>query len=352
LLRSISGRGGQLSVDAGREIIEVSVAVSQPDLDHALDVLGEVLLKSRFSPDDLERERQVILGQIQEREDEPADHTTDVFYQTVFAGHPLANLPTGTTEGVRALTIQQLRSYWATRLVGPNVIVGVVSGLSDQSVVERLGTALAEIPNGPVPAVNYGDPPPPTASTIEVPGGSDQAHVYIGVLVPGVTTSDRAPLRVMNAILGGRSSGRLFTEIRDRRGLAYSAWSALSQFNDTGAFVVYAATAPRTADQVAALLRSELEKVVETPISRAELQDAIDGEIGYGTLAVETSPSEAQRLTRDTIFGIPPREIQDAELRAVTPADVQRVARQYLQASRMTLVMTRPDGDDEPEPTP
>src|SRR4051812_2548774 len=107
LLRTISGRGGQLSVNAGREIVEVSVTVGLPDLDLALDVLNQIMLHSRFAPDDLERERDVIVTQIQEREDEPDDHASDVLYQTVFAGHPLSHLPTGSGEGIEGLTLDQ-----------------------------------------------------------------------------------------------------------------------------------------------------------------------------------------------------------------------------------------------------
>ena len=338
LLRTISGRGGQLSVVAGREIVEVSVAVSLPDLDHALDVLGDVVLRSRFDPDDLERERAVILGQIQEHEDEPEEHAGDVFYETVFAGHPLSNRPTGTLAGASALTVDELRAYWKERLVGPNVIVGVVSGLSDEAVVERLGAALGGIPDGPATASNYRDLPAPTMQTLRVPGGSDQAYVYVGAPLPAIGNPDRAPLRVLSAILG-RTSGRLFSEIRDRLGLAYSTYAAVPQFPDGGAFFAYAGTAPATANQVTELLKSELARMVDTPPSATELQNAIEGEIGSRTVSSETSPSEVIWLTRDTVFGLPPREIQAAQLRAVTPADVQRVARLYLDPARFTIVV-------------
>jgi len=349
LVRAVAGRGGDLAVSAGREIVELTATVGQTDAELAFEVLGEMMLRSRFDPDDLEREREVILQQVQEREDEPEDHANDVLYQTVFAGHPLSHLPYGTSEGVAALTIDDLRGYWGERLVGPNVLVTVVSGLPHDQVVAQLGTALADVPGGPVPALNYADVPAPTTRTVELDLGSEQAHVYVGVPVAGVATGDRAPLRVLNAILG-RSSGRLFTEIRDRRGLAYSAYSSVTQFVDGGVFMVYAGTKPSTADDVLALLKAQLQRIREQPVDAAELQNAISGEIGARTLAVETSANEAQYMARDLMFGVPSQEAQAAEVRAVTAADVQRVALQYLDPASMSVVITRPAADDEETP--
>lgn len=339
LVRSIAGRGGDLSVSAGREIVEVSATVGLPDAELALEVLEEILLRSRFDPDAIEREREVILQQVQEREDEPEDHAVDVLYQTVFAGHPLSSLPYGTSEGVEALTVEHLEGYWRERLVGPNVLVAVVSGLPHDEVVSLIERALGGVPAGPVPALNYGEIPRAAARTVELGLGADQSHIFVGMPVPGVTTEDRAPLRVLNAVLG-RSSGRLFSEIRDRRGLAYSAYSSVSQFVDGGVFYVYAGTTPRTADAVLDLLKVELQRIREQPIDAVELQNAIGGEIGSRTIGVETSANEALYMARDTVFGVPPREIQAAQIRAVTAADVQRVARRYLDPSRFSVVVT------------
>jgi len=351
LLRTISGRGGQLSVDAGREIVETSVTVGLPDLDLALDVVQQILLHSRFDEQALERDRNVIIRQIQEREDEPDDLASDVLFETVFAGHPLSHRPTGTQAGVQALTVEQIHGYWSTRLVGPNVIVGVVSGLPDASVAERLGAALSDLPAGPVPAVNYADLPAAAARSVTLDAGTDQAHVYVAVPLPGVTHEDRAALRVMNAILS-RSSGRLFTEIRDRRGLVYSTYSSVPQFADGGAFIVYGGTDPATSDEVVEAIKTELARMATTPVGNAELQNAVDGAIGSETVANEASSSEVVSLTRNTVFGIPPREIQAAQLRAVTPSDVQRVAQRYLDPARMTIVVARPEDADTTGPQP
>jgi predicted Zn-dependent peptidase len=158
-------------------------------------------------------------------------------------------------------------------------------------------------------------------------------------------------LRVLNAILS-RSSGRLFTEIRDKRGLAYTAYSSATQFVDGGIFQVYAGTQPISAQEVLTLLEAELQRIREEPIGSVELTNAIEGEVGARTLSLETSANEALYMARDTMFGVPPREIQAAEIRAVTAADVQRVAQKYLDPSRFTVVIAGPskasaDGSDD-----
>jgi predicted Zn-dependent peptidase len=237
-----------------------------------------------------------------------------------------------------------LQGYWHQRLVGPNVLIAVVSGLPHEQVAAKLGAALADLPAGPVPSLNYGDIPQMPARTIRLDQGTDQAHVYVGMPVSGVTTQDRAPLRVLNAILS-RSSGRLFTEIRDKRGLAYTAYSSVSQFVDGGIFLVYAGTQPSTADAVLDLLKVELQRIREQPIGSVELQNAIEGEVGARTLSLEASANEALYMARDTLFGVPPREIQAAETRAVTAADVQRVAQKYLDPDRFSVVVAGPSGD-------
>jgi predicted Zn-dependent peptidase len=349
LVRAIAGRGGDLSVGAGREVVELTVTVGLPDAPLAWDVLGEMMLRSTFDRDDLERERAVIVQQVQEREDEPDEHASDVLYQAVFAGHPLSHLPYGTSEGVERLQLDDLRAYWHDRLVGPNVLIAVVSGLPHAEVVAKLGTALADVPAGPVLALNYGDIPAPSAQTVALDQGTDQAHVYIGAPITGVGQADRAPLRVLNAILG-RTSGRLFTEIRDKRGLAYTAYSSVAQFVDGGIFMVYAGTKPSTAQQVLDLLKAELQRIREQPIDAAELQNAVDGEIGSRTLALEASANEALYMARDAMFGAPSREVQAAEVRAVTAEDIQRVARTYLDPARLTIVVAAPSG--APDETP
>jgi predicted Zn-dependent peptidase len=341
LLRTITSRGGQLSTGAGREILEVSLAVGLEDLGLAVDVLEDVVTDSRFDEEVIAAERLVILQELDERDDDPATLAADRVFDTIFAGHPLRRRPSGSREGVRELTVPQLREFWRSRLIGDNIVIAVVSGLEHGAVVERLGPAFGALPAGPPPARNTTAFPLVGPESIELAAGTDQAHVYVAAPLPGWGSPDRPALRIMRSILS-RSSGRLYTEIRDRRGLAYSTYASVAQYSDGGLFYAYAGTEEANTETVVELLKGELARLRDVPLEPIELRDAIGAEVGSLVLGEETSSAEAVSLARNTLFGLPPREVEVAELRAVTAGDVQRVARRYLDEAWLSVVVARP----------
>jgi predicted Zn-dependent peptidase len=341
LLRTITSRGGQLSTAAGREIVEVNLAVGLEDVDLAIDVLRDIVTASRFDEEVIAAERLVILQELDERDDDPATLAADRAFDAIFAGHPLRRRPSGTRDGVRELTVSRLREFWRSGLIGENIAIAVVSGLEHAAVVERLASAFGALPAAPPPSRNTTAFPLVGPETIELAGGTDQAHVYVAAPLPGWGSPDRAALRIMRSILG-RSSGRLFTEIRDRRGLAYSAYASIAQYSDGGIFFAYAGTEPDSASTVAELLRGELARLRDVPPEPAELRDAIGAEVGSLVLGDETSGAEAVSLARNTLYGLPPREVEVAELRAITAEDVRRVARRYLDEAWLSTIIARP----------
>ena len=346
LLRSITSRGGDLGATAGREILEVPLTIALPDLELGLDVLRDVVTASLFDERAFEAERQVVLHELDDREDEPETQAGDVLADTIFDGHPLRHRPTGTREGVIGLSAGQIRQFWIERLVGGNIAIVVVSGLEHASVVERLAASFGDLPAGPLPPRNLAAFPVAGPKQTDLSAGSDQAHIFVGAPVSGVGSADRAALRIAKSVLS-RASGRLYTEIRDKRGLAYSTYAALAQYVDGGLFYVYAGTEGGNADTVLALLHSELARLREQSVGDAELNQAIGAEIGSQIVNEEASGAEAGSLARAEMFGTPPREVEQAQLRAVTAADVQRVARTYLAPDRLTVVMTRPGEEAE-----
>jgi predicted Zn-dependent peptidase len=323
------------------------VNVGLPELDLGLDVLHDVLTASRFDEQALEAERRVILQELAQRADDPETVASDALFDTLFTGHPLQHPPSGTREGVQRLTVDRLRSFWERRLVGDNIIVGVVSGLDHAAVVERLEAALGAIPAGPPAERKLVPLPLDGAASLTLPAGTDQAHVFVGARLPGVATPDRAALRVASTVLG-RSGGRLFTEIRDRRGLAYSTYAAVPQYTDGGIFLMYAGTEGANTSEVADLLLAELARLREEPVAPPELADAIGSDVGAQVIADETSRAEAITLTRSIVFGLPPRDEEERRLRAVTAEDVRRVANAYLSPGRLTVLIARPAADGEP----
>lgn len=347
LLRTITSRGGRLMTTAGREALDVGVTVGRDDFEVGLDVVRDVVIASLFDEGVVDAERDVILQELDEREDDPETRATDLLFDTVFDRHPLGRPPSGTREGVSGLSVDRLRDFWRGRLVGSNVFVAVVSGFEHAAVVERLAASFGDLPIGTASSSDTRPLASRGPRTLEVVAGTDQSQILIGVPLPGVGTADRAALRVLAASLSG-ASGRLYAEIRDRRGLAYSTGAMVVQYADGGIMVVGAGTEAAQADMVIQLLLNELGRLRDDPLEPQELGNAIGGVIGGQALAEETSGAEAGSLVRATLFGLPSRNVQVEELRAVTADDVRRVARTYLDPSRLTVVVTRPSGKDAP----
>ncbi len=344
LVRSITSRGGRLDVSAGREVMEVNTVVGLSDFELGLETVADILRSSSFDDAAIEAERQVILHELDEREDDAEEVAGDLLFDTVFAAHPLVRRPTGTREGVGAVQVDHVREFWRTRLVGPSTFVAVVSGLRHAEVVALLATAFGQLPPSPDADPNLAPLPSRAGEVVELSAGAEQSYVFVGAPVPGVA-EDRAPLRILRSVLG-RTSGRLYAEIRDRQGLAYSTSAALAQYADAGIFYVYAGTEAASADRVAELLAGELRRIRDVPVSEGELKDAIGNEVGSQVVSEERSRSEAIALARSAAFGLPEREQEVAALRAVTAADVQRVARRYLEPGRLTVVISRPESSE------
>jgi predicted Zn-dependent peptidase len=340
--RSITARGGDLTIASGWERVRLAAEVASEDFDIALDVLADLLLRSHFAPDRMEPVRERILAIIAEREDSPAQYLGDVTIATVLGDPELRHLPSGSRAGVRALSHEQLLRYRDTHFVAGNVIVAVAGDVRRAEVVPKIAAALAPLPPGPRRAP-LALPPAPTATRIERPAGSEQANVAVAARGPGVQAADRAALVVLSGVLGGGGQ-RLYTEIRDRRGLAYAVGASLLQMADVSVLFASAGTEPPNAAEVSSLLLAELQKLRDAPPSEEEVARAIAYFVDGQVVDLETVSARANELTRrEALYGVaPPREQFRAQLRAVRPADVQAAAQRYLAPERLLTVVLRP----------
>jgi predicted Zn-dependent peptidase len=343
VLGAITSRGGDLSVDAGWEQVSLSAELASEDLNVALDVLSDLLLNSTFAPDRVEAERQLILQNLIEREDNPARLFSDVAFGTALGDPALRHVPAGSPETISALTYDNLLRYRARQVVAGNTIVAVAGDVRRADVLPRVQRAFAALPAGPHQqprALARGAPPP----LVEREAGSEQANVAVAVRTPGVESADRAALVVLSGMLGGGGQ-RLYTEIRDQRGLAYSASASLLQMPDAGVLLAYAGTEPTNTDEVADLLRGELERLADEPATAEEVARAIAYFVDGQVVDLETDSARAGDLVRrESLYGVaPPREYFLNLIRGVTAADVQAAARRYLLPDRITTVVLGPE---------
>jgi predicted Zn-dependent peptidase len=346
--RAITARGGELDVDVGWERLRLRAEVASEDFALALDVLSDMLLRSKLERERFEAERELILQNLAELEDTPETMLYEVAIPSALGDPTLRHRPSGSPAAVRSLTYESLLAYRAARVVSGNTIVAVVGDVRRAEVLPRVQQAFAALPLGPRqrPTAFPRGPLPPR---VERTAGSEQAVVAVAALTPAIAaTRDRAALTVLSTYLSGFTGG-LMREIRDERGLAYSTGAAVLQMSDIGVFVADAGTAPANAVQVVDLIGAELARVRAAPPSPEDVARAIgeyvDGEIVY----LETDSARARDLTwREALYGVaPPREEFLRAVRAVRPADLQAAARRYLAPDHLIQVLLRPS----PTPT-
>ena len=327
--------GGEFNAYTAREYTCYHARVLDEDLPMALDVLGDMLTASLITSEDVEAEREVILDEIAMHDDDPDDVVHNLFAATAWAGTPLARPIAGTAESIKALSREQIRGYYRRRY-RPEVMTLVVAGNVDHDeVVRRARRAFsrndflagAGRPSGPRLAER---PRPLHTGEVAASRPFEQVNVVLGM--QGLTRSDprRIALSVLQAALGGGSSSRLFQEVRERRGLAYSVYSFGLGYSDAGMVGVAAGSLPSKAGELLRVVREELVKVADTGLSEEEVERGKGQARGGLVLSLEDSGSRMTRLGEAELFQPRLRSVDEVleSIAAVTPADVHALARE------------------------
>jgi predicted Zn-dependent peptidase len=301
---------------------------------------------------DVETERGVILEEIAMADDEPGDEVHDLFADVVYGGHPLGRRISGTPHTISALTREQILTFYRGRYAAPSIVVAAAGNLDHAEVADRVAAAFGH--NRYFDAAGSPAPGRPLAPVVPVAGGAvniqnkdtEQAHVVFGCA--GLTRHDerRFALGALNNVLGGGMSSRLFQQIRERRGLAYSVYSYTSQYADSGLFAVYAGCAPGKVDEVLALTRDELAKVAAEGVTDAEVARGKGMLKGSLVLGLEDTGSRMSRLGKGELLYQDMLTVDAllARIDAVRPEDVRAVAAEVL-ANPASLAIIGPFDD-------
>jgi predicted Zn-dependent peptidase len=319
--------GAELNAGTGKETTSVYARVLDIHLPEALDVIADMVWRPRFAEDDLLNERQIVLEEIAMYEDDPQDKVFDVLGEAVFGSHPLGRAIIGHADVVAGTPADGLRAFHAQRYVPENIVVAAAGSVDHDDLVRRIAAAQVERIGAPVPPP--ATPPTPTAPAVRfLTKETEQVHVCLGG--PGIARDDerRYSLRVLDTILGGTSSSRLFQEVREKRGLAYSVYSFQSLFAGAGQVGLYLGTRP---DNVGAALRivgEELERVRQEPVSAEELDRAKENVKGRVVLALESTAARMNRLGSSILAGLPLLSVDEMieRIDAVTVDDVGDLA--------------------------
>ncbi len=335
IAREVDAIGGNLDAFTSKETICFNIKVLDEHVPKALDVLADLVMHPIFAPDDIGRECKVVLEEIKMDEDNPDMLVHEIFTQSFWKGHPLGKPILGTKETVRRFDQGMLFDFYGGRFQAGNMIFSAAGNLDHDEFVTLVAEKLAALPPAPSPesllADSFSAIPKVHARIVSKQKKSlEQLQLCMGVPAPPVNNEQRYAVALLNSILGGGMSSRLFQNVREDRGLAYSIFSELSSFRDTGSLCVYAGTSAQNAEQVIRLTVEEFHRMKEQPVPEEELRRAKDQLKGNILMSLESSGSLMSNLARQEMyfqrFDAVPEVLEKVE--QVSSADLMRMAQQ------------------------
>ena len=334
--------GGNLNAFTDKEVTCYHARVVDSALHDTLGLLGDMFLHSLFDPAELRKEQQVILEEIRMYDDSPEEVAHDLFIRSVWAGSPLGEPTIGYEQTVRAVTSESIAAYMRERYAPSSIVLSAAGNVDHDELVAQAEALLAEMPAHDGGA----DPPQPKFVPASVVQRKDCEQAYILFGAEGVSSRDdrRFALSVLDTVLGGGMASRLFHEIRERRGLAYSVYSSHNAYRNAGLLTIAASTSPAHVPEVMSLVRAEAAHLAEQGITDAELMRAKEHLKGGLLLSLESTSTRMLRLGRmELSLG---RHMSAQELteriEAVTKDDVDREARALFAQGPLALTIVGP----------
>ncbi len=300
IAQQIDSIGGQLDAFTSKEYAGYSLKVLDEHLPLAVDILADLISNPLFTDDDIEKEKKVILEEIKMVEDTPDDLVHEIFAEGFWSGHPLGRPILGTPASVNALNRDTLKKYFANTYVAENFVVVAVGNLEHDNVQALLERALAHIPRSGPEAEHTA---PVVASTIQIRKKDlEQSHVVFGTPALPQHHPDRYAGYALNTTLGGSMSSRLFQNVREKRGLAYSVFSGLSAYQDSGALSIYAGCGNEVVAELIDVVVAEIRQMKAGGLDAVELRRAKDHLKGSLMLGLESTSSRMSHLARQEMY--------------------------------------------------
>lgn len=346
---AIEGAGGRSNAFTSHEVTCYLAKVPYDQIGLAADVVSDMVRHSLLASEEVELERKVVIEEIKRTWDHPAAWAGELAYRAMFGDQPLGWSIAGDEPTVQALSREDLVDYVATWYVPNNLVVSVAGNIDHDQVITLVGDAFQDAEahdlGSYVPAMSKNGDPSVIVETRPI----TQANIVMCLQAPGRKDPDRYPLTVMSNLLGSGMSSRLFKEVRERRGLAYSVGCGVNRFLDTGVLATSAGVSPENVGETVQVILGEYEKLVNEPVTEEELIKARDYSVGSFRLGLEDSMS-VSRWVGESLITI--GEVLDVEtvagkLKATTPEDVQRVAKRLFEDNQVSVALTGPNDETE-----
>lgn len=349
IAEAIEGAGGVLNAYTSKELTCYWNHVPFDRLELAMDVLADMVRCSVVDAGELDRERTVVQQEIRRSYDQPAVWASELLSRAAFGDQPIGWPVAGTLETVAEMGRDDLVGHVAAWYAPSNMVVSVAGNTTHEAVVDCATRLWGDLPPAELPSC------PP--AVVDLPDQHvivekrDIAQCNVGIALRALSRRDpeRYVLTVLNAVLGRGMSSRLFKEVRERRGLAYSVGSSVSRFSDTGALAISAGVTIENLEEAVRVIRAELQKLVDEPVGDEELTKARDYTIGSFRLGLETTMALAQRAGESLLMlgEIEPVEEVVERISAVTAEDIRRLAARLVRPGGMALAAVGPGGDED-----
>jgi predicted Zn-dependent peptidase len=347
--------GAELNAGTGKEETTLYTRTLDRHLERAFDVMSDMVWRPRLA--ELDAEREVVLEEIAMYEDDPQDKVFDVLGGAIFGSHPLGRSVIGAAEVIGGATREQLAAYHAARYLPEGVVIAAAGSVEHEALVEMARAADAagksrlgsdEAPRSGSAAQPAGDPPEPEFERRVrfFEKDTEQYHLCLGGAGLARDDERRFALRVLEGVLGGTSSSRLFQEVRERRGLAYAVFCFSNLYARTGEVGLYVGTRPENLAEAVAVLAAELERCVEDPADEDELVRSRENLKGQVVLSLESTAARASRLGASLLNGLPILSVDELieRIDSVGIAELKELAGELFSARKLSVAGVGPDG--------
>lgn len=347
IAKELDAIGGLSNAFTGKENTCFHARVLGEHFAHLADILSDIFLHSTFDVDDLERERQVILQEISMVEDTPDDHIHVLFNRLFWSDHPIGMPVLGDEKTVSAIERKTVLKYINKFYVPERILIAGAGNVDHQSMVSYFEPLFSQLEAGDSNPKN--DIPRSKASVSVQYRDLEQVHICLGGEAPSQTSDRRFACVLLNTILGGNMSSRLFQEIRENRGLAYSVYSFLSSYIDAGLLGVYVATDSQNVNPVLEAIKNEIKKICKGEISKSDLAAAVDHLIGGIYLSSESADNRMMRIAKNEFVFQKYVSYEElvSKLQQVTVDEVVEVASDIFQGGTVSLSTLGPIKEDD-----
>jgi predicted Zn-dependent peptidase len=346
IAREADSIGGHLDAFTAKECTSFSVKALDEHVPRAFDILSDLFINPLFQPEDIPKESKVIQEEIKMVEDTPDDLVHEMFTQSYWRGQALGRPILGTRRTVGSFNRERLCDYFQRHYTPNSTLLAAAGNVEHARFVDLVAKSFGNLPWGP--AADDGPPPTPHPSIRHRHKKElEQVHLCVGAPSYPLPHEKRFACYILNTVLGGGMSSRLFQNIREKRGLAYAVFSGLSSFRDAGCMSVYAGTALENARQVLGLILDEFRQLKSEAISDQELQHAKDYLKGNLLLSLETTGSRMSNVARQEMYFGRYISLDETSQRVdeVTSAEVLEVAREFFQTDRLAVTFLGPIND-------